>query len=156
MEYDFKHTQSDEKSTRENRVRRIKAFIFLLSVAVIGGIVTYFSVTWLREIKELLSQNPEKAVSEFIVFVKVLIVFIVIVHLVFAVYFWRLGSRILTLGEFPPPGALLIRNKKVLVGEQACRMGRLCRALAIVLIVMSTLLPVLLWNLVKAVLREGT
>nr|HID58069.1 hypothetical protein [Desulfobacterales bacterium] len=136
-------------------MNRGKALIFLLCVPLIGGAIAYFSIIWLRKIKELLPHDPEKAVSEFLDFVKPLTGFVVILQLVFAAYLWRLGSRILISGEFPPPGVLLIRSRKVLVGEQARRRGRLCRRFAIVLIAMSIFFPVLVWSRVMAVLSGG-
>jgi len=57
---DLKHNQSDEKSTREDRGYRVKAVIFLLIVFAIGVAITFFSGTWISEIKVSIAMESRK------------------------------------------------------------------------------------------------
>ncbi len=151
----MKHTQSNDRFVQVDRVNKVKALVFLFIVTVVGGAIVCFSICWFHEIKALLPYNPEEAISEFLSFIKIFIVSVVVIQLILASYFWRIGSRTLALEQFPPPGVLLIRNTKILVGKQARLRGHFCRAFAVVLVAISALFPVFLWNFIMSVIGQG-
>lgn len=64
----------------------------------------------------------------------------------FAVYLWRLGSRVVASREFPPPGALMLRDTEIVSGNAAVAYGRGLRALAVFLVVASLGLAVAVWR----------
>jgi hypothetical protein len=73
---------------------------------------------------------------------------VVVVPLVgFAVYLWRLGSRILRERQFPPSGWTVVRDTAILRGPAAARRGRVVRGAAALLLVAATVLALLLWRL---------
>ncbi len=70
-----------------------------------------------------------------------------------AVYCYRFAARIEAAGEFPPPGAKLIREVKILKGDAARGRAWLLRALAIKLAVMALVCAVLVWVFGDLLLR---
>ena len=64
----------------------------------------------------------------------------------FALYLWRLGSRVIASREFPPPGALMLRDTEVVGGHAAIAYGRALRALAVFLVVASLGLALAVWR----------
>jgi hypothetical protein len=66
---------------------------------------------------------------------------------VFAVWLVRLSLGIQRAGRFPPPGALIIRETRILTGEQARARARVGFVLAAIVAVAAIALPVYLWNI---------
>jgi hypothetical protein len=63
-----------------------------------------------------------------------------------ALYLWRLGSRIVREGRFPPSGVRTVRDTVVVNGRPAVWRGRGVRVLAGVLAVAALALPFFLWR----------
>ena len=65
----------------------------------------------------------------------------------FAVYFWRLGTRSIEGGEFPPPGVAMLRDTEIVTGDAAIAQGRGLRAMGIFLAVGMVALIFGLWRI---------
>jgi hypothetical protein len=65
----------------------------------------------------------------------------------FAYYVWRLGTRTLREGRFPPEDLVLIRDVLVVRGAQARVRGRVLRGFAIALCVVCGLMALVLFRL---------
>ena len=72
---------------------------------------------------------------------------VVLPLLAFAAYVWSLGGRAIRAREFPPPGLKVIRDTRVITGENAVSRGRLLKVLALGCAVASAVLGFLLWYL---------
>lgn len=64
-----------------------------------------------------------------------------------AVYFWRLGERIVRAERYPPPGFRVVRDTTVVIGQAAGRRGRLMQVFAAVTAVAGLLVAFFLWRL---------
>jgi hypothetical protein len=67
----------------------------------------------------------------------------------FAFYFWRLGSRIVGAGRFPPLGMRVVRDMVVVHGAAARQRGRILQVFAAALIVLMVGMLAALWRLVS-------
>jgi hypothetical protein len=67
----------------------------------------------------------------------------------FAVYFWRLGSRVVASREFPPEGMALVRDTEIITGDAALAHGRGLKALAIILVIGMAALGGTLWRIAQ-------
>jgi hypothetical protein len=65
----------------------------------------------------------------------------------FAIYIWRLGSRIIREQRFPPVGLAVVRDVRVVHGADAHARGRLLRMFALALCVMTALIALLVYRL---------
>jgi hypothetical protein len=65
----------------------------------------------------------------------------------FAMYLWRLGTRIVREERFPPEGTKVIRDVVVIHGDAARWRGRLAQVLGIALGAAGVIMIVLLWRL---------
>ena len=65
----------------------------------------------------------------------------------FAIYIWRLGTRTLSEGRFPPEGLGVIRDVLVVRGPAARARGRLMRGFASVVFVVIALMALVLLRL---------
>ena len=63
------------------------------------------------------------------------------------IYMWRLGSRVLREGRFPPEDASLVRDVRVARGEPARARGRALHVTGAALLVLTVLMAVALWRL---------
>ncbi len=69
--------------------------------------------------------------------------------LLFAIYLWSLGSRIVRAREFPPPGIPVVRDTPIKSGSAAVRRGRLYQVLAVSLATASVLWCLVIWRLTE-------
>ncbi len=67
--------------------------------------------------------------------------------LVFAVYVFRKGGRVIRALRFPVPGDRIIRDTVVREGQAAVMVGRLMQLLSALLVICSLWIPWLLWRL---------
>ena len=69
--------------------------------------------------------------------------------ILFGLYFWRLGSRIVQASRFPPPTMPMIHDTPVVTGEAARARGRLLQLVAAAIGVAGALIGIFLWRLVS-------
>src|SRR5206468_3369874 len=65
--------------------------------------------------------------------------------LAMATYLSVVGRRILRSGEYPPPGARVIRDTPILGGSEAESRGRVLQGLSVFLIAIAVAMGTLLW-----------
>lgn len=128
------------------RTRRT-AVIFIAAAAVVGLVLIAATQSQLGALQRFLAENPAEIRANLQIITWTLIA--AVVGPVFAanVYLWRLGSRIIASGVFPPPGMPVIRDTIVLRGTAATNCGRLLKILAAVMCAAATGLAVMLWRL---------
>jgi len=64
-----------------------------------------------------------------------------------ATYLSSLGRRAVRSGEFPPPGARVIRDTPIARGTEACSRGRVLQGVAVFLWAAAVVTGMLLWRL---------
>lgn len=74
---------------------------------------------------------------------------------IFAVYLWLLGVKVVNAGMFPPPGLRVIRNTTVITGSAALRRGRRLKIVAVCLAIAFGLLCLMFWRLVRVLNGTG-
>ena len=67
-----------------------------------------------------------------------------------AVYYWRLGGRVVRARRFPLPGARVVRDTPVLIGDAARQRGRLAQICAVGFGAAGVLFVVFFWRLISA------
>jgi hypothetical protein len=66
----------------------------------------------------------------------------------------RFSVGIQRAGRFPPPGALIIRETRILTGEQARARARVGFILAAIIAAAAIALPVYLWHIASLLTRS--
>ena len=64
----------------------------------------------------------------------------------FAVYMWRMTTRVIAERTFPPSGYITIGRTPPVTGDAAIRYARLARGLALILILAALILVFQLWR----------
>jgi hypothetical protein len=75
-----------------------------------------------------------------------------IVSLAWVVYFYRLGSRSLKLGTFPPPDAIVLFRERVRTGREAVRDGYLSIVFALLVGLFAAVMAYGIWLLTTLLL----
>ena len=120
------------RADEEYRKKFIRGLIIICLLCSLFGVMLIF---WgLPRAQEYLRELDCKTAFQVI---KVSIVFIFLSVLPFAVYFLRLGQRIIESEQLPPPGARVIRDKKTIRGAKAITRGRALIFLSVLMICLS-------------------
>ena len=111
--------------------RARRTAIVTLGLATLAGLVLMLVVesqlsAWL----EWITEDPEQMDDRLVLCGWGLALGVIVPMLLLAAYLWRLGSRIVHSGVFPPPGMRVVRDTRVLFGRRAVRRGRLLKVLA--------------------------
>jgi hypothetical protein len=67
----------------------------------------------------------------------------------FAAWFWRLGTRVVSEGRYPPAGVSVIHDTVVLEGQAARLRGRVLRIMAMLLAAALAGMLILGWRLLR-------
>lgn len=119
-----------------------------IMVAVVAGVaVIAISRTYQPALLEWAASDPAQMRSRAQLLIGVVGVILLGPLAGFATYLWRLGSRTLAEGRFPPEDLAVIRNVLVMRGAEARGRGRLLRGFAAALFVMIGLMAVVLIRL---------
>ena len=131
-----------------------RQIIIVLIVGVFVGALAIVGVEHFQSrLRDWILSDPGALPQRVKALVLVLGVFLVAPLLVFGVYCWSLGRRVLRAREFPPPGVRVIRDTVLITGERAAFRGRLLKVLALAFGIASVVLGLLLWRL--ALLMSG-
>ena len=100
--------------------RARRTAIVTLGLATLAGLVLMLVVesqlsAWL----EWITEDPEQMDDRLVLCGWGLALGVVVPMLLLAAYLWRLGSRIVHSGVFPPPGIRVVRDTRVLFGRRA-------------------------------------
>jgi len=128
------HIPEKEEIVPADEGLRKKLVVFLVVVVFLAGAGVFFlSGPFQEEIERLGKANPHQAVEKLRQWLRVAQVANVLVTVVAAAYFIRLGFRILGEGRFPPSGMRVIRPTKVRYGKSArlAAVGQFCIAVLV-------------------------
>ena len=67
-----------------------------------------------------------------------------------SIYFWRLGAQVVGQGQFPLPGARVVRDVRMVRGEAALRYGRGLQFFGVALLVACLCGAMLGWRAYQA------
>lgn len=99
-------------------------------IAVVAAVTSYMVTGYVEEMKSLAVKEPELAFKKLVFLFRVITSSGAIVGSVFGVYFISIGVRVYRARRYPPPGARVVRDTRVLRGKQA-------QAMSVVMIVLS-------------------
>lgn len=126
---------------------RLWAFIALGIIAVMGLAALIYLPDFLREI-ELISRNSmvdaTDSLSSFIMSTSLVLSLITVAV---GIYLGGLAMRTLNERRFPPLGAQVIKDTRIVTGDPARRKGRIILVIAILVLVSAIVIPVAMWQI---------
>jgi hypothetical protein len=140
---------ADELYLEPNR----RAQVIVLSLLVVGGLIIASiepALNYLTPSKSATLEEVESGGRSLMLFLMGSFFIFVILSLIWAVYFARLGYRALKSGSFPPPGTLVVARTRVRTGRGALISGWLSISLGAVIIVPAAALGYLVWLFASA------
>jgi hypothetical protein len=130
-------------------VARRRALLIVVIVALTGGLAIWSFAALRPAIEEWVASGGDVGVRvrRFRIVLLGLWAFVSLPLVAFAVYFWRLGRRILLTGRFPPPGMSVVRDTPILTGAASRRGGRALQFVGLALAAAAIGFGVVLWRL---------
>lgn len=130
-----------------------KRALLLTGIAIGMGVVMFAlrhfadaTVTgWFRVLGERIAHNPSLGAAVMWLSMLPLVVF--------AVYTFRFGSRVVRARRMPPPGHKVVKDTLVHLEQAAVLRGRLAQVLASALLVLSIIIPAFFWYTLEHILR---
>jgi hypothetical protein len=115
---------TDEILPADRRLRTV-----LIGVAIAVGLLAtilfvYALPSYLDYLKELLYERPIRGKAEFQRLIDTVMLAAVLIAAVFAVYLAFTARKVLASGRFPPPGARVLVDTRILTGAAAVRRGK--------------------------------
>ncbi len=125
---------------------RRRAIIYLVIAALFGvGVIHLY-----RELLASAADDPELAFERLSLIVGSLYVF-VLPAIWFAFRMWRVARMTREAGSWPPPELPVIRDTRIITGDDATRRALAAQIVALLVVVTSVLLPTVLLMLIRAV-----
>jgi hypothetical protein len=134
------------------RARRT-AVIFIAAAGLVGFALIAATRSQLGALQKFLADNPAEIQANLRIITWALIAAVVVPVWAVNVYLWRLGSRSVRSGVFPPPGMPVIRDTIVLRDTAARKCGRMLQILAAVMSAAAAGFAVALWRLAAQIQR---
>jgi hypothetical protein len=136
----------EDEVQRADPATRRRALLYIVVMTLIGVIAIGVVEQWLEHLGQEAAEDPRAAADE--AANTLIILGAVISASVFgmALVVGRLSWRIFSTGRFPPPGALLTVDTRVVVGVGARRRAWAGFVAASILAALAVLLPYLLWR----------
>lgn len=134
------------------RLRR-RASLLTLLLLIAGTIALLVLHGYLGSMRELYGKDEDIAFARLIQVVRLAAIVSSICFLALGFWLWRLGRSVLRTGEFPPPGARLVKDTAVRTGPRARTIGNLLLLAAAALAVLG---PVGTWYLSKVAIGRLT
>lgn len=125
-----------------------KAQVILLLVLISGGLVAASIgplIDYLTPSKSATLEELESGGRSVMLVLMATFFVCVILSLIWASYFLRLGYRALQSGSFPPPGAVVVARTRVRTGRVALISGWLSIAFGAFIFIPAVLIGYLLW-----------
>ena len=119
-------------------------------VAVVGGLLLFAVRNALREMHDRFEAGDPVDLDRIVLLVRVLAVSSALGLVGCALWFWRLGTRVLRGGEYPPPGMKVIKETRVKSGGAARRLAHAALLASVVLMALGTMG---VWGLYHLALR---
>jgi hypothetical protein len=137
----------EDEVQRADPATRRRALLYIVVMTLIGVVAIGVVEQWLDQLRQEAAEDPGAAADEA---ARILMIFgAVISASVFgmALVIGRLSWRIFSADRFPPHGALLTVDTRVVVGAGARRRAYAGFVLASIVAALAVLLPYLLWRL---------
>lgn len=128
----------------------------VLVIALLGTIAYLAADRFVDDLNELASgspDGPDLAVQRAGLAIKLLALTLGTVLAVFAAWLFRYSLSSHRAERFPPPGARLIRESKILTGVEAQAQARLGFILAAIIAAAAVALPAYLWHITNFLTR---
>jgi hypothetical protein len=109
---------------------RRRGVIILVAGAALGAMLIAVSGGYRSQLTDWAERNPQRA---FDLLLPVLGVTIALPGLAMTWYFWRLGTRVVREGRFPPANSGWLKTTVVIRGPGARRQGRMLQVSAVLL-----------------------
>jgi hypothetical protein len=132
---------------------RRTAVIVLVIGALVGLVLIVGMRSQLNALQTVLADNPEAVRANIRIITWALIAAVVVPVWAVNAYLWRLGSRSVRSGVFPPPGMPMVRETIVLRDAAARKCGRVLQILAAVMSAVAAGFAVALWRLAAQIQR---
>lgn len=126
---------------KADRGLRIRLLLFLALFSVLGTLVIFGLERHLEKIVAASEDNPEQAVREVFRLLRLSAGVGGAGLLVFGLYFTHFSLKVLSSGQFPPPGTKVVRDTRVQTGPAARLRAGAGIALATLLIVLGLAVP---------------
>ena len=137
----------------DQRLRR-RVLVLAIVLSVLGLAAIYALEQFLEDIQELAKESPEEAMEQFGAFLSVFLAVVSLSLILVSVWIARFSLKALQAEQFPPPGARVIRDTRIIYGAQARRKAIPGLVLAAILAVCSILLYWQGWSVYQA-LKTG-
>ena len=123
-----------------------------LALAVVAAIVAAaLGWWWLQQWLDSLAGLPvEAAKARLLIALASCLGLLCVSVLALSAYFWRLGAQVVSQGQFPLPGARVVRDMRMVRGEAARRYGRGLQFFGVALLIASACSAILAWNAYQA------
>jgi len=128
--------------------------VIAVAAATVAGVILIAGQGWYREpVRAWLLDDPGATAARARLLLAGAGALLVTPLLVFAIYTWRLGARVIAGREFPPRDAAVIRDTPIVSGDAAVAQGRGLRAIAIFLAVAGIAITGVLWRLAALLVK---
>jgi hypothetical protein len=115
---------TDEILPADRRLRTLLTGVAIAVVLLASVLFVYALPNYLDYLKGLLHERPIQGKAEFQRLIDVFILTSVLCIAAFVVYLALLGRKVLNSGRFPPPGARVLVDTRILNGDAAARRGK--------------------------------
>lgn len=115
---------TDEILPADRRLRTILAGVSIAVVLLAGALFVYALPNYLDYLKDLLHERPIQGKIEFQRLIDTFILTSVLCVAAFVVYLAVVGRKVLHSRRFPPPGARVLVDTRILSGDAAERRGK--------------------------------
>jgi hypothetical protein len=134
---------------KANPSERRKVLLLLVAVGACG-IAAILGIQWyIGQVLELNKEDPEAAFRKLSFVAKLVAVVISMSLILFAAWLGRLSRKVYRSGRFPPPGAKVVRDTRIVTGPSAKIRAGIGFALAAITGAAALLVPVFVWRLLS-------
>jgi len=123
--------QSQEHVIKADKLVRTIIVVAWIVCVILGVVMVKWVVPWGQD--RLEKAEPAKALR----IMQVVIAFIFLSTLPFSACLYWLGRRAVVYRQMPPPGTRVIKNTRLLEGDNAVKRGRLIMGIAVVLLAVA-------------------
>jgi cytochrome bd-type quinol oxidase subunit 1 len=142
-----------EEIQKASPSERRKVVILVLIIGVLGFAATLGIEEYLEGVLELSKEEPHRAIAKLGVALKLTAGVTSLSLILLAAWIARLSLKTHKSGRFPPPGAKVIRDTKVVLGPRAHRRARVGFFLAAAAVAGAAVVPAFTWRLIDTLAK---
>jgi hypothetical protein len=135
---------TNEVQEADPKARRL-ALVFILIGMIVGALLILAVEQYQGTIRDRILSDPAGASDRIRLAFLVSAALLSTPLLLFAAYCWTLGAKVRRAQRFPPPNVRVIRDTSVVYGDDAVFRARVLQALAVGLLILTTLLLAAFW-----------